>query len=48
MLFESILTTRFEWLNVAGRLLTLSSGLTLRLQATPEVQKRFEPWLKSA
>jgi hypothetical protein len=48
MLFESILTTRFEWLNVAGRLLNLSSGRTLRLQATPEVQKRFEPWLKSA
>lgn len=47
-LFESVLTTRFEWLNVAGRVLTLSQGLTLRLQDTPEVRERFEPWLKTA
>jgi hypothetical protein len=46
-LFESVLTTRFEWLNVAGRVLTLSQGVTLRLQDTPEIRKRFEPWLKA-
>lgn len=47
-LFESIRTTRFEWLNVAGRLLNLSNGLTLRLQANESVERRYKPWLDAA
>lgn len=39
--FESIKTTRFEWLNVAGRMLRLGEGLTLRLASAPEIEKRF-------
>ncbi|MBU2692361.1 MAG: hypothetical protein KJ970_15670, partial [Candidatus Eisenbacteria bacterium] len=38
---ESIKSARFEWLNVAGRLLNLSYGRTLRLQAIPAIQDRW-------
>jgi hypothetical protein len=42
---QSIRTARFEWLNVAGRLLTLSSGLTLRLPASPQIEKAYGRWV---
>ena len=45
---ESIRTSRFEWLNVAGRLLTLAQGLTLRLPSSPEIKKCFQTRLKAA
>jgi hypothetical protein len=38
---ESIKSARFEWLNVAGRLLTLAEGTTLRLPATPALRERW-------
>jgi hypothetical protein len=38
---ESIKSARFEWLNVAGRLLNLSSGHTLRLPAIPAIKQRW-------
>ena len=37
----SILTARFEWLSVAGRLVTLATGETLRLPASPQIKKRY-------
>jgi len=37
----SILTARFEWLAVAGRLVTLATGETLRLPASPQIEKRY-------
>jgi hypothetical protein len=46
--FESIRTSRFEWLNVAGRLLRLGTGLTLRLANNPGVEERYGPWLEAA
>jgi hypothetical protein len=39
--FASIQTSRFEWLNVAGRLLSLSQGLTLRLPSSPDIESCF-------
>jgi hypothetical protein len=45
---ESIITSRFEWLNVAGRLLSLAEGLTLRLPRSPEVEQRYRRWLHAA
>jgi hypothetical protein len=42
---ESIQTSRFEWLNVAGRLLRLADGLTLRLPQSPGLEKRIRQWL---
>lgn len=39
---QSINTARFEWLNVAGRLLSLSTGRTLRLPASPNIKKCYE------
>jgi hypothetical protein len=45
---ESIKSSRFEWLNTAGRLLRLSSGLTLRLPQSSALEKRFQAWPKSA
>jgi len=38
----SINTARFEWLNVAGRILKLSTGRTLRLPASHQIKERFE------
>jgi hypothetical protein len=46
--FESVLTSRFEWLNVAGRLLRLAEGLTLRLPQSPDVETRYRQWLQAA
>lgn len=46
--FETIRTARFEWLNVAGRLLRLETGRTLRLASNPGVEARFKPWLHAA
>jgi hypothetical protein len=39
---ESIRTARFEWLNTAGRLLRLATGLTLRLPASPKIEETFD------
>jgi hypothetical protein len=39
---ESIKTTRFTWLNVAGRLVTTNGTQTLRLSNIPAVRKRYE------
>jgi hypothetical protein len=44
--FESIKTARFEWLSVAGRLVTLAQGLTLRLPSSPGVEARYHRWLQ--
>ncbi len=38
---QSIKTSRFEWLNVAGCLLHLAKGRTLRLAASLGIKKRF-------
>lgn len=46
--FESIKTSRFEWLNVAGRLLHLSTGLTLRLPRCSALEERLKPWANPA
>lgn len=46
--FESIMTSRFEWLDLAGRLLNLAEGLTLRLPKSPEVEQRYRRWLRAA
>jgi hypothetical protein len=43
---ESIKTARFEWLNVAARILRLAEGLTLRLPSSPEVKKRYQQCLQ--
>jgi hypothetical protein len=40
--YASIRTTRFEWLNVAARVLTTAEGLVLRLTDVPEVRQRYE------
>ena len=40
-LFETIQTARFEWLNVAARVLHLAQGLTLRLPLSSEIEKRY-------
>lgn len=48
MPFDSIQTSRFEWLNIAGRVLKLSNGLTLRLPKSPEVESRYRRWLHAA
>ena len=45
---SSIQTSRFEWLNVAGRLLSLAQGATLRLPGSPEIKKCFQTRLKAA
>lgn len=48
---QSIKTARFEWLNVAGCLLRLAKGSTLRIAASPGIEKRFrqyEDGMKSA
>jgi hypothetical protein len=42
---ESIKSARFEWLNVAGRLLSLAQGKTLRLPNTPEIKHRWSNML---
>jgi hypothetical protein len=42
---QSITTARFEWLNVAGRLLRLATGRTLRLPASSQIQERYESLL---
>lgn len=39
--FDSLKTLRFEWINVAGRLLTLASGKTLRLNECEVRQKIY-------
>ena len=41
MRFDSLKTLRFEWINVAGRLLTLASGKTLRLNQCPTREKIY-------
>lgn len=46
--FESIRTDRFEWLNVAGRLLRLAEGLTLRLPDNRALEERYGAWANSA
>jgi hypothetical protein len=38
---ESIKSARFEWLNVAGRLLNLAPGHTLRLPSVPAIKDRW-------
>jgi hypothetical protein len=38
---QSISTARFEWLNVAGRLLSLATGRTLRLPASHQIEDRY-------
>ena len=45
---DSIKSSRFEWLNTAGRLLRLSSGLTLRLPQSSALEKGFQAWPQSA
>jgi hypothetical protein len=45
--FESIHTSRFEWLNAAGRLLRLAEGLTLRLPKSPDLERRYRGWLQA-
>ena len=40
--YASIRTTRFEWLNVAARLLRTAEGAVLRLTDVPEVMQRSE------
>ncbi len=44
----SIQTSRFEWLKVAGRLLSLAQGATLRLPGSPEIKSCFQTRLKAA
>jgi hypothetical protein len=44
----SIQTSRFEWLNIAGRLLSLAQGLTLRLPSSPEIKSCFQTRLRAA
>jgi Transposase DDE domain group 1 len=39
--FDSLKTLRFEWINVAGRLLTLAVGKTLRLNECPVRQEIY-------
>ena len=39
--FDSLKTLRFEWINVAGRLLSLASGKTLRLNQSNDRQKIY-------
>lgn len=39
---ESITTTRFTWLNVAGRLVATNGTRTLRLCDVPAVRRRYE------
>jgi hypothetical protein len=39
--FDSLKTLRFEWINVAGRLLTLANGKTLRLNECQARQKIY-------
>jgi hypothetical protein len=45
---QSIRTARFEWLNTAGRLLRPASGLTLRLPASPMIEKTYVQWGETA
>lgn len=40
--FDSLKTLRFEWINVAGRLLTLANGKTLRLNECEPRQKIYK------
>lgn len=40
--FESIKTARFEWLNVAGRLVNTDGRLRLRLADVPAIRRRYE------
>jgi hypothetical protein len=40
--FESIKTVRFQWLNVAGRLVKGAEGLRLRLADVPAIRKRYQ------
>jgi hypothetical protein len=46
--FATIQTSRFEWLNVAGRLLSLAQGATLRLPSSPEIKSCFQTRLRAA
>jgi hypothetical protein len=39
---ESIKTTRFTWLNVAGRLVATNGVQTLRLCDVPAIRRRYE------
>jgi hypothetical protein len=39
--FDSLKTLRFEWINVAGRILTLATGKTLRLNECQPRQKIY-------
>ncbi len=39
---KNIQTPRFEWLTVAGRLLTLAKGATLRLPSSPGIEACFQ------
>ena len=34
----------FEWINVGGRVLHLASGLTLRMPASPGIQRAYQQW----
>lgn len=43
-----IQTSRFEWLDVAGRLLSLAQGATLRLPGSPEVKSCVQTRLRAA
>jgi hypothetical protein len=45
---QSIRTARFEWLNLAGRLLRLGTGQTLRLPASPKIEETYARWTKAA
>lgn len=40
--YASIRTTRFEWLNVAARILSTSEATVLRLTDVPEVRRSYE------
>jgi hypothetical protein len=42
---QSISTARFEWLNVAGRLLSLATGRALRLPASHQIEHRYDALL---
>jgi hypothetical protein len=44
----TIQTSRFEWLNLAGRILSLAQGATLRLPSSPEIKSCFQTRLRAA
>lgn len=45
-IIQSVKTARFEWMNVAGALLQLAKGRTLRIAASPGIEKRFRDGLE--